>query len=77
MLSSIRQAQGKKFKQGYLAEMKLVLSFLEDKVKDDEDLTDVMVSDAKEILSTNIDKIASLNKGEEVDNESYNKYYEE
>lgn len=50
-----------KFKQNYLSEIKLVVSFMEDKVKNGENITDEEVGEAISMFKDNLNKIKDLN----------------
>jgi len=56
----IRQNQSENFKKNYVSEMKLVISFLEGKIKDKEPLTADEAEEAKSIICENIEKFKSL-----------------
>lgn len=71
MLKSIKQIQAKKFKQGYIGEMELIITYLKDKVKADEDFSAAEITEAKQILADNLDKIGELNLDSDSDDSDY------
>lgn len=58
----IRQSQSENFKKNYVGEMKLVINFLENKIKSNEELSLSEAEEAKAIINENIDKFQLLDK---------------
>ena len=59
-LSTIKLLQAKKFKQNYISEVDIAVSFIKDKVKSDELLTREDVEEAKAMFGESLDKILEL-----------------
>ena len=55
--------QAKKFKQNYISEVDIAVSFIKDKVKSDELLTREDVEEAKAMFGESLDKILELDEG--------------
>ena len=62
-LSTIKLLQAKKFKQNYISEVDIAVSFIKDKVKSDELLTREDVEEAKAMFGESLDKILELDEG--------------
>ena len=62
-LSTIKLLQAKKFKQNYISEVDIAVSFIKDKVKSDELLTREDVEEAKPMFGESLDKILELDEG--------------
>ena len=62
-LSTIKLLQAKKFKQNYISEVDIAVSFIKDKVKSDELLTREDVEEAKAMFGESLDKILELDVG--------------
>ena len=62
-LSTIKLLQAKKFKQNYISEVDIAVSFIKDKVKSDELLTREDVEEAKAMFGESLDKNLELDEG--------------
>lgn len=79
-LSTIKLLQAKKFKQNYISEVDIAVSFIKDKVKSDELLTREDVEEAKAMFGESLDKILELDEGlsdtTEPETSGYNSNYD-
>lgn len=59
-LGSIKQNQAENFKKNYVSEMKLVINYLESKIKTGENLSEDEAEEAKNIICDNLNKFKAL-----------------
>lgn len=74
-MSSIKKSNSKNFKTNCIKEMVTMLGSLKNKIKNDEDLTDKEVEDAKTIFIDNLNKIVELNSENLKTHSAYDEEY--
>lgn len=59
-LGQIKKLQAKKFKENYMSEIDIAVSYIKSSIKSDESISPEDVQEAKNIICENLDKIVEL-----------------